>query len=771
MDAIEELKKIEAMMRRSSATGRSSSAEGVSEAIAGSFRATGHPEPIAIVGIAGAFPRCSSVADYWRALQADESLIDEIGAERFDWERWLPGHDRSESTNQCRWAGLIPRAYGFDAEFFSISAQEAELMDPRLRLLLMSIYHCLEDAGYAPERLKKSPTGLFIGVEESEYGPILHELGIDPGLANAPSMIANRIAYHFDFAGPSEFINTMCSSGAVALHRACNSLRSGEVSQAVVGAANVMVRPEPFWHLAEMGQLSTDKTIFSFGRQASGFLRADGVGSVLLKTLSQAKRDGDAIYALIKNSAVNFNGQGGVSMAAPNIAAHVNLIKKCYLDAGVDPRDIDYIEAQGMGTPVSDIAEWHAFNRALGDLARERKVEINDANCCISTVKPVTGHMHAASVFGALFKVILSLQSNTIYGIQSLSEISADLDQSNQPCKLLQRNAVWQPKKAARLAGIHSYGIGGNNAHLLIEECIAEAASTMNDATPSDRLYVIPFSARSRRQCLTLIEQCHRLLMTGQDHSLASIAHTLQVGRDTFEHRVAFLASSSNELTARMAAYLAGESCEGVFECTAVWQQPEPDSSDVAMDARKWVQGGRTQWQSLNDKVNPPRIRLPGYPFELTDYRAAHESVDSRYSSDRVRFSTIDADPALTKLEKISRFITLVVAQALHVPPQSMDPQREFQYLGVDSIITVKLMRAIHDELGVKLNGRELRELNSIGLLAMQVEKRTVDSPTIGHEISLDNSEGTDDDATVLEGLEKFRRGELDLSQIKELLN
>lgn len=759
MDASEELRRIEALLRKSSSTSKAPKPAGSAQIADRSSETKVAPVPVAIVGIAGVFPRCSSVADFWCALQDDTCLIDEIGADRFDWQKSFADNGDEDLRSRCRWAGLIGQPYGFDAEFFSIAAREAELMDPRQRLLLMSIYHCLEDAGYAPESLRKSPTGLFIGVEDSEYAQTLHELGIDPGLANAPSMIANRIAYYYDFAGPSEFVNSMCASGAVALHRACNALRCGECTQAVVGAANILVRPEPFWRLAEMGQLSADGTVHSFGRNADGYLRADGVASVLLKTLPQAQRDGDAIYALIRHSSVNFSGQGGVSMAAPNIAAHVNLIKQCYRDAAIDPREIDYIEAQGMGTPVSDIAEWHAFNRALTELARERNVGVRDESCSISTVKPVMGHMHAASAFGALFKVILSLQSDTIYKIRDLTDVSTDLSVSGQPCKLLRENVQWPRRKTARLAGVHSYGLGGNNAHLLIEEHIAGSGAGPNVGMPPGQLHVIPFSAGSPQQCRMLVEACCQLVKT-TEVCLASLAYTLQVGRDAFPHRAAFLVSSRSELIAQLEAYSSGRQPEPVLE---------EDASSVAIDtARRWIRGERVQWSSLhgefsNRKAGRSRLHLPGYPFALSDYRVANDAAGERYSSETVRFAAIDPEGSLTRAEKIRHFITLFVAQALGTDAGSIDPLQELQHLGIDSMIAIRLMRGIHSELGVKLSGRDLRESNSIDSLATQVEKRIAASA----EVLI----GSDADQDLLGSLEKFKRGEFDLGQMKKMLN
>jgi acyl transferase domain-containing protein len=545
MDVKEQLERIEAMMRNSAAKPSVEPFRG-----AKTSDDVPRPVPVAIVGVAGTFPRCATVRDYWQALRDDVCLIGEVPAGRLD----APA-DGSESDDdlaaRVRWAGLLERPYGFDAEFFGMPEREAALMDPRQRLLLMSVYHCLEDAGYAPSSLRKSSTALFVGAEDSEYAQTLHERGVDPGLVNAQSMIANRIAYHFDFAGASEYINTMCSSAAVALHRACTALRSGEASQAVVAAANVLVRVEPFWRLAELGQMSALPTVGSFGREADGYVRADGVASVLLKTLAQAERDGDEIYAVIRNSSVNFNGKGAISMAAPHVPSHVNLIKQCYRAAGVEAGDIDYIEAQGMGTPVSDIAEWEIFNRALTELAREQGVELAPGRCGVGTVKPVMGHMHAASAFGALFKILASLRSDTLFHIRGLKEASPDVPEGGRPCALLRQNVHWPRGGRPRLAGLHSYGLGGNNAHLLIEEYRAPRRANADPGDATGQVYVLPFSARSAAHCRASIDRCSLWLREQGVTALRPLAHTLQTGRDCFAHRVAFLASSFEELAGR----------------------------------------------------------------------------------------------------------------------------------------------------------------------------------------------------------------------------
>jgi acyl transferase domain-containing protein/acyl carrier protein/SAM-dependent methyltransferase len=430
------------------------------------------PEPIAIIGLSGYFPSCMSAAEFWNALETDRCLLERPPEERL--ALWSGGSQSlAESLGKTIPAGgFIPNIRGFDPAFFGILPGNAHRIDPRQRLLLMSAYHCLENGGYAPVSLRGQPVAAFVAIEEDEYFQSMLDYGLQPAVSEglATSMVANRISWFFDFRGPSEVINTMCSGGAVAIHRAVTSLRSGEASMAVVGAANLLLRPEPFLNLQQTGQLSPRGSIRSFGKNANGFLRSDGVATVLLKRLSQAEADHDQIYAVIRHTAVNYNGKGGLSIAAPDIAAHAELIERCYREAGVDPQDIRYIEAQGMGQPVADLAEWHAFNRALSKLANARGIALAPDSCRVGTLKPMTGHMHSASAMGALFKVIHSLRTATIHRILGFSELNPDLDCPGQPCAPARATEPWPASENPRLAGIHSYSAGGNNAHLLIQE-------------------------------------------------------------------------------------------------------------------------------------------------------------------------------------------------------------------------------------------------------------------------------------------------------------
>src|SRR5450830_881984 len=378
----------------------------------------GLPEPIAIIGLSGSFPQSESVDAFWQALDRDAALIEEIPASRFDWRAMYDPAGKRAGSSRSKWGGFIPDIAGFDPAFFNILPGEAAAMDPRQRLLLMSAYQTLADAGYAPEALKQSKTSVFVAIQDNEYVQLLKDAGIDTGDWYAQScLLANRISYYFDFRGVSDIVDAQCPGAAVAIHRAVSALRSGEIDQALVGAANLLLRPDPFALLSASGQLSPTDSVNAFGRHAQGHVRAEGVASILLKPLSRALADGDVIYALIRNSALNYNGQGGASIAAPNTESHAELIKTCYEQVGVDPRDVRYIEAQGMGNVLSDLVEWQAFNRALKDLARQRQVPLESGMCRISTLKPMIGHMESASALGALMKVVRSMHTGVIHKI------------------------------------------------------------------------------------------------------------------------------------------------------------------------------------------------------------------------------------------------------------------------------------------------------------------------------------------------------------------
>ncbi len=327
-------------------------------------------------------------------------------------------------------------------------------------------------------------------------------------------------------------------------------------------------------------------------------------------------------------------------MAAPYIASHSDLIQACYREVGIDPRNIDYIEAQGMGSPVADMAEWGACNQALKALAKEQGVVLEPGRCRVSTLKPMAGHMNSASALGALFKIICSLQTNTLHKILDFTEINPHLDTVNQPCGLAVRTEEWPKRNTLRLAGLHSYGASGNNAHVVIEEYLDESkVEGPKSKGTVDRPALIVLSAKNedrlRVYAQNLLDYVHLRPLTPR---LEDVAYTLQVGRQAMEERWSFLVKSVHELTEKLEAYVKAPAemdgfWRGVVKTDPNGMTPlqEGEDSQESIDrwvikgeleklAELWSQGFVIDWNKLYGDTKPRRIRLPAYPFANERY-------------------------------------------------------------------------------------------------------------------------------------------------------
>jgi len=665
-------------------------------------------EPIAIVGLSCQLPRSRSVHEFWAALDSGDSLIEEIPGSRFD----LRGSDgpsgKVATKTLSRWGGFIPDVAGFDAEFFGLAASKAAWIDPRQRLLLMSIYHTLEDAGYAPGSLAGTRTGVYIAAEENEYAELARELKAAPDdvFANAPSMLPNCLSHHLDLRGPSELVNAMCASAAVALHRAVRDLRSGEVEQALVGAATLLLSPRGFVQLGRLGQLTAERVVRSFGAGACGHVRAEGVASVLLKPLRQAQRDGDAIYGVIRGSAVNYNGRGGTSITAPDYRVHADLIVRCYREAGVDPREIDYVEAQGMANDVADLAEWMAINRALLVLAKERGVRLAAGSCRVSTLKPMLGHMEAASAFGALFKILHSFARGQIYGIVGFERPNPAIDQDGQPCRLASETAAWANRGRARLAGLHSFGAGGSNAHLLVEEYCEQRPARARSA--GDQL-VVPLSARSRPQCL---EQARRLLEAIEGSpglALEDVSWTLQVGRDAMDQRVAFVASDIDMLRVQLAAYLQGRSLEGVFDGSRDAGHARATTTESERVAARFARGDSVSFVALHSGREARRLHLGTYPFNLRPCWFGERVTETLSEPNGAR--RIDGERGLdARAAKAEAIVRDVLCDVLRIPPPELLWDSDLGELSFESASVMKTCARLAQRHGIALEPAALFE-------------------------------------------------------------
>ncbi|MCW5249582.1 SDR family NAD(P)-dependent oxidoreductase [Streptomyces sp. SHP 1-2] len=602
----------------------------------------GHPgvaEPVAIVGMAGAFPGSPDLASYWANLLAGRDLVEEIPAERFDW-REIHGDPRTDPGRvPSRWGGFLADADRFDAGFFRISPREARLMDPQHRLFLQTVWRAVEDAGHDPASLAGTRTGVFVGCGSTEYATLLLESGteIDGQVAtgNAHSILANRVSFLLDLRGPSEPVDTACSSGLVAVHRAVGALRSGECSAAIAGGVNLTLTPTGHLAFGKSGMLALDGRCKSFDHRADGYVRGEGVGAVLLKPLSAALDDGDTVYAVIRGTAVNHGGRAA-SLTAPNPESQAAVITAAHRRGGTDASLVGYVEAHGTGTALGDPVELKGLTRAFHELGVGPE---HGRGIALGSVKTNVGHLETAAGIAGLVKTVLAMRHGMLPPTLHLERPNPLLELADSPFHLVDSVRPWdRPRTASgaeapRLAGISSFGFGGVNAHVVVEEFVDPRAVPADDGTPE--LFVL--SARSddrlREYATLFADRLDRAAADGADPvGLRALARTLRVGRPALERRLAVVTDSSARLAAALRAFAAGERCDVVAESTPA----VPDraaagvldaddtarvlelarSGDLGKAAALWVRGADLDWSALDGGEPWRRVAgLPTYPF------------------------------------------------------------------------------------------------------------------------------------------------------------
>jgi acyl transferase domain-containing protein len=371
-------------------------------------------DPIAIIGIGCRMPGgVNSPAQLWDLLVRGVDAVGEMPSDRFDLSRLFDPDPSRPGRIYTRWGGFLDRLDGFDAAFFGISPREAVHIDPQHRLLLETAWEAFEDAGLPPDRAAGTATGVFVGMSTHDYGDIqmypANRLLLDhhSNTGTAVSIAANRLSYFFDLRGPSLAVDTACSSALTAVHLACASLRAGECGLAIAGGVHLMLTPEPTMGFCRATMLSPTGRCRAFAARGDGYVRSEGAGVVLLKPLADALAGGDAVYAVIRGTAVNQDGRSA-GLTVPSAPAHEAMMRRALEAAGVDPLAVHYVEAHGTGTPVGDPIEARAIGAVM------RRTPGGAAACAIGSIKTNIGHLEAASGIAGLIKTALALSHRQI---------------------------------------------------------------------------------------------------------------------------------------------------------------------------------------------------------------------------------------------------------------------------------------------------------------------------------------------------------------------
>ncbi|KAI3317853.1 putative polyketide synthase [Xylariaceae sp. AK1471] len=513
-------------------------------------------EPIAVIGSACRFPgSLNTPSKLWGLLRHPKDLLVKIPKDRFNAEAFYHPDGLHHGTSNVLESYVLqedPRL--FDAGFFNIKPVEAHSIDPQQRLLMEVVYESLETAGLSIESLAGSQTGVYVGLMCGDFANYLQR-DIDSmptymGTGTARSIMSNRVSYFFDWHGPSMTIDTACSSSLVAVHEAVQLLRSGDSDLAVAAGSNLILSPELYIGESKLKMLSPDSRSRMWDADANGYARGEGVASCILKRLSDAVRDGDNIECIIRESGVNSDGRTkGITM--PNQSAQADLIKRTYKKAGLDPRDpaqrCQYFEAHGTGTNAGDAREAEGIDMAF--FGREAKGALEDP-LYVGSVKTVIGHTEGTAGLAGLLKASLALQSGVIPPNMHFNTLSSEVAPFYENLEIATAAKPWPKVTGPRRASVNSFGFGGTNAHVILEDF--DRRAIMSELPNSEPYTPFLFSAASEPALKATLLAYLQYLKTNPTIDLRSLSYTLHSRRSALAVRASFAATSVDKLAAKI---------------------------------------------------------------------------------------------------------------------------------------------------------------------------------------------------------------------------
>ncbi|NEO82461.1 polyketide synthase, partial [Moorena sp. SIO4G3] len=484
-------------------------------------------EAIAIIGMGCRIPGGASTPEaFWELLQNGVDAITEVPPSRWPVDEYYDSDPSAPGKMSTRYGGFIERLQEFDANFFGISPKETIHLDPQQRLLLEVSWEALERSGINPQKLKGSSTGVFVAIGGNGYLQKILTQGleqIDAYMAsgNTYSTASGRISYLLGLKGPNLAVDTGCSSSLVSVHLATTSLRNRESNLALAGGVNVLISPELHIGLSKAGMLSPYGRCKTFDSTADGFVGGEGCGMVILKRLSDAVADGDNILAVIRGTAINHDGDTS-GLTVPSRPSQQAVIGQALENGGVDPASISYIEAHGTGTSLGDPIEVGAIGTVFGPThSKEHPVIIGSA-------KSNVGHLASAAGIAGMIKVILQLQYRKIAPSLHFKQPNPYINWAQLPVQVATKLTSWPANGKSRIAGVSSFGMGGTNAHVIIEEAPSQVKIQNNNIERP--VHLLTLSAKTEKALEDLVSNYQNYLETNPELALADVCYTASTG-------------------------------------------------------------------------------------------------------------------------------------------------------------------------------------------------------------------------------------------------
>ena len=678
-------------------------------------------DAIAVVAVAGRFPGAADVEAFWENLAGGVESIRVFSKD----ELRAAGIDGSvlEHPDLVKARPVLDDVELFDARYFGYTPREAELMDPQQRLFLECAVEALERAGCDPARFDGA-IGVYAGSSENTYDALVRTspdhaagAGLQGATGRGRDFLPTRVSYELDLCGPSINVQTACSSSLVAVHLACRALAGGECDLALAGGVALSVPVVGGYFYQEGDIYSRDGHCRAFDAAADGTLRGDGLGIVVLKRLADAERDGDTISAIIRGSAVNNDGRAKIGFVAPSLDGQAEVVATAQAAAGVEPDTVSYVEAHGIASRLGDPIEVTALTRAF----RERTERTGF--CALGSLKSNMGHLDAASGVAALIKTVLALEHGALPPSLHFDEPNPEIDFEASPFFVNTELRPWSAEDGAPLrAGVSNFGIGGTNAHVVLEEAPVRSPS---DAARGWQLLTL--SAKTEAALETLSADLRAWLGTNTNANLADVAWTLQLGRR--QHELRRVIRCRDVAEARSA--LGGERPELVHAGQAASAAPVP--STVAADpvalADAWVVGGEVDWAALHGDARRQRLRLPTYPFERQRYwvdsspagalEVTHGTPGASRAADRGRHPRPDLESEYVAPRNTTEEQLCAIWQRLFGFDRIGVHDNWFE-LGGDSVLGIQVVARARDA-DIALTPTSLYEHQSVAELASSV--------------------------------------------------
>ncbi len=543
------------------------------------------PAPIAVIGFACRTPGAGDNPEaFWHILKEGLCTITEVPPYRWAVDQYYDANPDAPGKMRCRYGSFLGRVEDFDCRLFGISPKEASYMDPQQRLLLELSWEALEDANMNMEALKGSATGVFIGQSGFDFATqhmteeSLCEITPYVGTGCASSPAAGRISYTFDFKGPSYVVDTACSSSLVALHNACQSLRQEESTLALVGAANLILRPGMSINFDKVGMLCEDGVVKTFDKDAHGVVRAEGGGMVVLKRLDAALRDGDRIDGVILGSAISQDGASS-SLMAPSGNSQKAVMQAALKAAAIDPDNIDVIEAHGTATALGDPTELTALLDVYCRTPRAQPL-------LVGSVKTNFGHMEASAGIVGFIKLLLALRHEYLPRHLNYSEGHPDIDWATEAIEVCAQGRPWPRTQRRRVAGLSGFGFSGTNAHVILaeaplkESAIAVDTNSTVTESPEQAQQLLMLSAATAVSLQRTAEALAEWMEGNPDVPLARVCHTWATRRKRQVNRLAIVAADREQAIAKLRRFAEAGKAKG---CSSGAVQSRTGRLSVAM--------------------------------------------------------------------------------------------------------------------------------------------------------------------------------------------